>query len=203
MTLKVIGTGWGRTGTDSMRHALTILGFGPCHHMFEINSNPAVRDNWRALARGAKPDWELLFAGYNACVDWPSVAYWRELIALYPDAKVILTARPAESWWASYAKTILLAIDTNPDKDSLVHTLIAAKEMKGRPGDHDHVVALYEAHVAEVLAEVPPERLLVHNLGDGWVPLCTHLEVPVPQEPYPNGNSTAEIHARFGVKSAN
>jgi hypothetical protein len=202
MTLKVIGTGWGRTGTDSMRLALTILGFGPCHHMYEINASPALRDAWRALAKGAKPDWEMLFDGYNACVDWPSVAYWRELIALYPDAKVILTARPAESWWASYATTILLSIDSNPDKDSLVHTLIAAKVMQGRPGDHDHVVALYEAHVAEVMAEVPPERLLVHNLGDGWAPLCAHLGVNVPDEPYPNGNTTADIQARFGFKPA-
>jgi len=39
MTLKVIGTGFGRTGTDSMREALDMLGLGPCHHMFEVNSN--------------------------------------------------------------------------------------------------------------------------------------------------------------------
>ena len=200
MTLKVIGTGWGRTGTDSMREALTILGFGPCHHMFEINASPKLRNAWRALAKGATPDWDMLFAGYNACVDWPSVSWWRELIAIYPDAKVILTARPADSWWTSYAQTILLSITSNPDMDSLVHTLIAAKDMQGRPDDRDHVIALYKAHVAEVMAEVPPGRLLVHHLGDGWGPLCAHLGMAVPDQAYPNRNQSEALQTRMGFK---
>jgi hypothetical protein len=79
MALKVIGTGFGRTGTDSMREALSILGFGPCHHMFEVNRDPEQKRLWRALAKGAPPDWEQLFAGYASCVDFPSAVYWREL----------------------------------------------------------------------------------------------------------------------------
>ena len=200
MALKVIGTGWGRTGTDSMREALTILGFGPCHHMFEINASPELRAAWRALAKGTKPDWDMLFAGYHACVDWPSVAYWRELIALYPEARVILTARPADSWWTSYAQTILPSITSNPDPDSLVHTLIEAQTLQGRPDDRAHVIALYDAHVAEVIAEVPPHRLLVHNLGDGWAPLCAHLGVPVPDIPYPNRNQAEALQTQMGFK---
>ena len=202
MALKVIGTGWGRTGTDSMREALTILGFGPCHHMFEINATPDLRAAWRALAMGGNPDWDMLFKGYNACMDWPSVFYWRELIALNPQAKVILTARPVDSWWNSYAQTILLSISSNPDRESLVHTLLAAQEMRGRPDDREHVTALYEAHVNEVMAEVPPGRLLVHNLGDGWGPLCAHLGVSVPDQPYPNRNQAEALQAQFGLKPA-
>lgn len=199
--LKVIGTGWGRTGTDSMREALTILGFGPCHHMFEINANPELRAAWRALAKtGGPADWEKLFAGYVSCVDWPSAYYWRELIAEYPQAKVILTARSPESWWDSYAGTILQAVRTTADPDSLVHTLVAARELQGRPEDRDHVIGLYKAHVAEVMATVPAGRLLVHSPGDGWAPLCAHLGVPVPDVPYPNRNATGEIQARFGLK---
>ena len=72
MALQVIGTGFGRTGTDSMRGALNILGFGPCHHMMEILENETQKQRWRALARGATPDWGNLFEGYRACVDWPS-----------------------------------------------------------------------------------------------------------------------------------
>jgi len=200
MSLQVIGTGWGRTGTDSMREALTILGFGPCHHMFEINANPALREAWRAVAKGAKPDWELLFAGYVSCVDWPSAYYWRELITLYPQARVILTARPVDSWWASFSQTLLPAIHQTADPDSLVHTLLAAQELQGRPDDRDHVCALYQAHVAEVLATVPPDRLLVHGLGDGWAPLCAHLGVPVPDVPYPSRNAAEAIQAQFGLK---
>ena len=200
MSLHVIGTGWGRTGTDSMREALTILGFGPCHHMVEIIANPALRDAWRALARGATPDWDFLFAGYRSCVDWPSAAYWRELVALHPQARVILTARPVASWWESFAATLLPGITGNPDPDSLVHTLIAAQELQGRPGDRDHVMALYQAHVAEVVATVPPGRLLIHQPADGWAPLCAHLGVPVPDMPYPRRNSAAEFQTQFNRK---
>jgi hypothetical protein len=53
-----------------------------------------------------------------------------------------------------------------------------------------HCIAVYERNVARVLAEVPPGRLLVHRLGDGWGPLCAFLGVPVPDAPYPSSNST-------------
>jgi Sulfotransferase domain len=201
MGLEVIGTGWGRTGTDSMREALNILGLGPCHHMFEINADPALRDDWRALARGAAPDWDRLFRGFRACVDWPSCHYWRELIAFYPKARVILTARPAEEWWDSFAKTLLLGIRQSTDPESLGQSLIAAQALQGRPDDRDHVIGLYRAHVAEVMATVPPDRLLVHNLGDGWEPLCAHLGLPVPDVPYPSRNSAAELRGRFNLKT--
>ena len=85
MPLKVIGTGFGRTGTDSMRHALNMLGVGPTHHMMELGEVSPLRQPWRDLVDGAVPDWDALFSGYNACVDWPSAHYWRELIVAYPD----------------------------------------------------------------------------------------------------------------------
>lgn len=190
MALKVIGTGFGRTGTDSMREALTILGFGPCHHMFEVNENPLQKRLWRALANGAAPDWEQLFAGYASCVDWPSAHYWRELIKIYPQARVILTWRPAEGWWDSYSKTVLQGILKGTDPDALSQTLVARQAMQGRPADRAHVMALYEANVAAVKSLVPADRLLIHSLGDGWAPLCAHLGVPVPDVPYPSRNST-------------
>jgi hypothetical protein len=71
MTLKVVGTGFGRTGTDSMRKALNILGVGPTHHMHELGTASPLREPWLDLARrdpanGEKPDWEMLFDGYHA-----------------------------------------------------------------------------------------------------------------------------------------
>ena len=72
MTLKVIGTGFGRTGTDSMRGALSMLGFGPCHHMFKVNSSEEQKRLWRAFVQGAAIGWDQLFAGYSSCIDWPS-----------------------------------------------------------------------------------------------------------------------------------
>ncbi len=193
MTIKVIGAGFGRTGTDSMREALTILGFGPCHHMFEVNANEQQKQLWRALANGATPDWDALLSGYVSCLDWPSAHYWRELINVYPDAKVILTYRSPESWWASFEKTIMNGIDKSEDRQSLGVKLIGEQVFGGRHHDRDHVIAVYEANVRAVKETVAPERLLVHNLGDGWAPLCAHLGVPTPDQPYPSRNNAAEF----------
>ena len=195
MPLSVIGTGFGRTGTDSMREALNILGFGPCHHMSEVGRDPEQKRLWRALAKGAPPEWERLFAGYRSCVDFPSAWYWRDLVRTYPEAKVILTWRSPESWWESYRNTISAFTSGESDPESLGVALVGNQVFGGRPHDREHVLAVYKAHVAEVKATVPADRLLVHTLGDGWQPLCTHLGVPIPDCPYPTRNSTAEFAA--------
>jgi hypothetical protein len=195
MPLRVIGAGFGRTGTDSMREALEILGFAPCHHMSEVNRDPEQKRLWRALVKGAEPDWERLLGGYAACVDFPSVWYWRDLIRAYPEAKVVLTWRDPESWWESYSRTIRAFASGGNDRESLGVALVGDQVFGGRPDDRGHVLAVYEAHVAAVKATVAPERLLVHALGDGWGPLCAHLGVPVPEVPYPRLNSTADFTA--------
>jgi hypothetical protein len=189
MALKVIGAGFGRTGTDSMREALEILGFGPCHHMYEVNAHEEQRRMWRAFVQGAPLGWEQLFEGYRSCQDWPSAHYWRELVEFYADARVVLTYRTPESWWQSFAKTIVPSIERSLEPDSLGVALIRDRVFGGRPGDRAHAIAIYEANVRAVKATVAPERLLVHNLGDGWEPLCAHLRVPVPAQPYPSRNA--------------
>ena len=195
MSLTVIGTGFGRTGTDSMREALTMLGFGPCHHMYEVMEHAQQKRLWRGLAKGERPDWDQLFAGYKSCVDWPSAYYWRDLIQVYPKARVILTWRSPESWWESFQNTILPAIADSKDQDSLGVALVAKQVFGGRPQDRAHAIRVYEANVQAVLNTVPAERLLIHKLGDGWGPLCAHLGVPVPDEPYPARNTTQEFRA--------
>ncbi|TPI70797.1 sulfotransferase family protein [Mesorhizobium sp. B3-1-3] len=199
MSLKVIGTGFGRTGTDSMREALTMLGFGPCHHMSEVMAHEEQKALWRALAKGAAPDWGRLFAGYKSCVDWPSAHYWRELIEIYPQARVILTWRSPESWWESFEKTLLPAIAGSTDHDSLGISLVSKQVFDGRPQDRAHAIAIYRDNVEAVLNTVPAERLLVHKLGDGWAPLCAHLGIPVPDEPYPSRNSTQEFRTALSL----
>lgn len=193
MTLTVIGTGFGRTGTDSMRNALNILGVGPTHHMFELGTDAPLRPLWLDLAQGATPDWDRLFEGYNACVDWPSAFYWRELIEFYPDAKVLLTMRPAESWWTSFEATILRYIQSKDDPNGLAQLLVADQVFHGRPDDREHAISVYNQNIEEVVATVPTGRLLVHCLGDGWQPLCDWLGLPVPDIAYPSGNTTQEL----------
>ena len=192
MTLQVIGPAFGRTGTDSMREALKILGLGPCHHMLEVNASEEQKRMWRALVQGAPPRWDQLFAGYGSAMDWPSAYYWRELIAFYPQAKVVLTYRTAESWWKSFEQTIVQGIQQSTEPESLGVALVRDKVFGGRL-DRDHAIAMYEENVKAVKATVAPERLLVHTLGDGWEPLCAHLGVPVPAQPYPSRNTTNDF----------
>lgn len=195
MALAVIGAGFGRTGTESMKIALETLGLGPCHHMKEVLSNPGQLEIWRAIARGEKPDWDLAFAGYRSSVDWPSTFFWRELSRFYPQAKVILTVRSSESWYKSISSTIFEVLDASTDPDSIGLTLIAKRVFHGRCRDRDHAIAVYEKNNSDVQAEFGPDRLLTYQLGDGWEPLCKFLDRPVPAEPFPRSNSASDFAA--------
>ena len=88
MALEIIGAGFGRTGTNSLKIALEHLGFGPCHHMFEVRDNPERLPDWQAAADGRTVDWHHVFRDYRSQVDWPGARYWRELLDAFPDAKV-------------------------------------------------------------------------------------------------------------------
>ena len=87
MGLEIIGPGFGRTGTNSLKIALERLGFGPCHHMFEVRDKPELLPDWEAAARGEKVDWSKVFRGYRSQVDWPGARYWRELAGIFPRPK--------------------------------------------------------------------------------------------------------------------
>src|SRR5579862_2420486 len=110
MALKVIGAGWGRTGTESLKKALEILGFDKCYHMLELIKYPEQLVYWEQLHRKEKPDYDKLFDGYQSSVDFPSSLYYKEFMLQYPDAKVILSWRPADKWYESASKTILKPI---------------------------------------------------------------------------------------------
>jgi len=194
MTLKVIGTGFGRTGTDSMRKALNILGVGPTHHMTEVGKDAYVREQWLNLVHGANPDWDVLFNGYQACVDWPSAFYWRSLIVKYPEAKVLLTMRSATSWWLSFEATILKYILRGDDPNGFAQRLVAQQVFNGRPDNREHAIATYNRNIEDVMSTVSPERLLVHSYEDGWEPLCCWLDLPVPDVDYPSGNTTQDFN---------
>lgn len=106
MVLKIIGAGFGRTGTASLKLALEQLGYDPCYHMKEVIQNPHFTEYWMRAADGS-PDWEQIFDGYQATMDFPASSFWGELADYYPDAKVILTIRDAEDWFRSTQETVL------------------------------------------------------------------------------------------------
>ena len=201
MALALVGAGFGRTGTNSLKLALEELGFGPCHHMFEVRDNPDQLPYWQAAARGEMPDWDAVFADYRACVDWPAARYWREIAAHYPDAKVLLSVRPADKWIKSVHSTIYPAMLDRSDRipvatrarRDMAYEIIGEQTFGGRMGDAEHAMAVFRAHTDEVRAVIAPERLLVYDVAEGWEALCDFLEVAVPGTPFPRINSAAEF----------
>lgn len=199
MTIKVFSAGFGRTGTLSLKLALEELGFGPCHHMKEVMENGASQiPLWNAAADG-RLDFEAIFRGYTSAVDWPTAAFWQDVAAHFPDAKVILSTRPAESWYTSFSETILaslLAKENWPPPAvpwlTMVTRVVIDRSLGGRT-DRDGVIAAFKAQEAAVKAAIPAKRLLVHTATDGWEPLCAFLGVPVPRTPYPRTNSKEEF----------
>jgi len=204
--LKVIGAGLGRTGTESLRYALDMLGVGPCHHMTVVRENPELVPPWTAIMRGATPDWDAIFADFGAQTDWPGAFYWRELAEHFPDAKVVLSVRSAESWYKSMTETILPFVAMKgrhlpPHRNDIAEWTewMLDQAFDGRIGDPDYGMAVFDAHNRAVEAEIDPDRLLVLPVGSGWAPLCAHLDVPVPDAPYPSGNTTADFQARVAA----
>jgi hypothetical protein len=197
MSLSVIGAGFGRTGTLSMKLALEALGFGPCHHMAEVLLNPNQLAQWRDVAQGNLPDWDDILAGYNSAIDWPSAYYWRELSKHNPDAKIILTVRSPESWYESFSKTILQTMGPENNPLSFGVKIINNTIFDGRPDDRAHAIAVYEKNTTDVQAAFPADRLLTYELGDGWEPLCKFFNKPIPDTPFPKNNSTEEFRTHI------
>lgn len=198
MPLKVIGAGLGRTATFSMKFALEHLGLGPCYHMAEVFAG--ARRNiplWLDVISG-KPDWESVFAGYQSTTDYPACTYWNELADYYPDAKVVLTVRDADSWFDSVSQTIFSEQIRAPMAGTPVEAMMQGAifdSFGDRIGDRAFMTDWFERRNQRVIDELPRERLLVFSPKEGWEPLCSFLGVPVPDEPFPRVNSRDEIEA--------
>jgi hypothetical protein len=209
MSLKIVGAGFGRTGTLSMKAALEQLGFKKCHHMMEVFPSDFQLTSWHEIGRGGKPDWDEVFHGFQASVDFPSSSYWRELAAHYPDAKVILTTRSFDSWYESVLDTIYPVSKKIPGWMTVIPKIRKIKQMThdniwnrvfhDRFEDRDYAREIFEQHEASVKAEIPVGRLLVFHPKEGWEPLCAFLDVPVPDTPFPNVNDRADFKKRVAA----
>jgi hypothetical protein len=220
--LKVIGAGFPRTGTSSMKAALERLGFGPCYHMFEILTKPEHADRWVSVVSGEPVDWDQVFDGYQSAQDWPASGFWREQAAAYPDAKVILTVRDPHRWYLSIQNLFSMGPGRTMSMDPSTLPPAAAKVFEGMQkmqpvmsaigeetfgqgwtpmaGMPDEKVAIeaFERHRATVEASLPASRLLVFDVRQGWEPLCEFLDVEVPDEPFPHLNDSESLQRRMG-----
>jgi len=204
MSLKIVGSGLGRTGTKSMQTALNMLGFGPCHHMVEVFQHPESVPLWIEAGRG-NPDWDAIFKDYNSMVDYPGAYYWRELAAYYPDAKVLHTVRDPDQWFDSVHATILAPDSLSRRGGDDVRAQFFASVLRRLPPQLDDLAVMtdhFRRHTQAVTAAIPPERLLVFRAGEGWERLCKFLGVPVPAAPYPSENSRAEFIDRVKAQQA-
>lgn len=204
MALKVIGAGFGRTGTLSLKTALERIGFGPCYHMMEVFQRPEHVAMWHGLAFGKPMDWDLLFKDFQSTVDWPACDFWRELSERYPDAKVLLSVRNPEDWWRSMHDTIYQPIalpvsEKAPlvarQQHEMARKLVLDGVFHGRFEDQPYAIEVFKRHIEEVRKGIDPKRLLVMDVREGWEPLCRFLGVAVPAEAFPRLNDTASTQA--------
>ena len=203
MALEVVGSGLGRTGTKSLQTALNTLGVGPCHHMVEVFAHPESMALWIEAGAG-RPDWDAIFAGYRSVVDYPGAAYWGELAAHYPDAKVLHSVRDPDQWFESTQATIfapnsLVATGQGPSS-AFFGSFVG--EMRDHLNDRAYMTDHFRRHTEAVKAAIRPERLLIYEVGQGWGPLCRFLGVPTPDIPYPSENSRSDFMARVAGAAA-
>ena len=201
MTLKVIGAGFGRTATASLKYALETLLDAPCYHMSEVLGKAGHVDLWLDAAAG-RPDWDAIFDGYAATVDFPASNYWRELAQAFPDAKILLSLRDAERWFHSTQETIFSPTLQELQAGTKWGRMIKATiddHLGGAMNDRDALIAAFEKHNRAVEDAFDGSRLLVFEARQGWGPLCEFLGAREPDEPFPHANSKEEFEAVFAM----
>jgi hypothetical protein len=198
--MKVLGVGYGKTGTTSLGEALAILGYKTIHY---------DRERLNDILNGSNPTPDFRrYDDVDAVTDCPSAYFYRELLAAYPDCKAILTVRNEDDWWRSMKRHLTRAHPIRRPTlwDCLTEKLgMRTVREDSYDGFQAQVVAStlgplapheflyrkrFREHNQRVIAEVPSYRLLVVDItaGEGWEKLCPFLGVPIPDRPFPHAN---------------
>jgi len=199
MALKVIGAGFGRTGTNSLKLALETLASQPCHHMLEVLPSEDQTKWFHDKAHGKNVHWDEVFDKFGSAVDWPSSAYYQELAEYYPESKIILSVRNPDNWYDSTKETIYFISTAIPkwilflsSKKRKIYEMIQKTIWQGvfdgKFEDRDYAIKVFNDHIKTVKSVIPEDRLLIHEAKDGWEPLCEFLGKPIPDQPYPRVN---------------
>jgi len=229
----LIGAGLPRTGTMSTFTALEMILPGACHHMARVHLDKTKRNvtHWKKVAKGNITDQEwrqfVRDERLSAAVDYPMSLFWKDLVRLFPKAKVLLSIRDPVKWHQSVKNTILEInllyasplVTFNPilrlamfilGRPAIpeVAKLVCNAETPAGPqfpmglfgavmDGEEEAVQFFNAWKNKVVSEVPAERLLVWEVKQGWEPLCQFLDVPVPDVPFPNVNDTPTMLSRI------
>jgi hypothetical protein len=175
--------------------------------MSEVINDPQQVQAWSEVADGC-PDFDRIFAGFRSAVDFPVSAYWQDVLAASPGAKVILSYRDAEDWYASFSQTILPLIRDRgawPHNAvpwfQMIEKIIIGKALDGCT-DRDGILRAYRANEAAARDLEAKGEVLVFGVGDGWGPLCDFLDVTVPDAPFPKTNARADFFASVKSETA-
>uniref|UniRef100_A0A6T6FWA0 Sulfotransferase domain-containing protein n=1 Tax=Craspedostauros australis TaxID=1486917 RepID=A0A6T6FWA0_9STRA len=205
--LKVVGIGFGRTGTYSLTLALEELGY-PTLHTQHLYENKDIQQMWSdlifnpSLAKGraelGTPDFDVITRhGYEATTDFPMALYYDQIHERYPDCKFILTTRDnSEKWfksWDTLTKTITAPtyyggwfISGVRHYSVYLRWLFAVVNKddsfltSNRPKMLQYkqaAVDSYETHNQRVRELIPSHQLLDYSVKQGWQPICDFLEI--------------------------
>jgi hypothetical protein len=214
MSIKIIGAGFPRTGTTTLKKALETLGYKDTYHFKDLIANPKKLKYWKELENNGATNFEELFQGFKATVDFPGYPYYKILLKKYPDAKVILTKRDFESWYESTLKTVWKAgPQTVLEKIVLLTKMLfnahlrdtfmcikfmrktyLKKQFNNNFSSKENAKEVFYKHIEEVKKHVPENKLLIYEVSEGWQPLCHFLELPVPKEDFPHLNKKENFH---------
>ena len=214
MSIKIIGAGFPRTGTNTLRESLEKLGYVKTYHMKNLLTHPNILQYWNNLKTTGTTNWDELYKGFQATVDFPCYPWYKEHMKQYPDAKVILSIRPFEKWYISFYSTIWQAqnppeseraamgerMAADPRLQSVMKVMGFAKQtineehFQGKFLDKEFMEKVFNEHNEEVKKYVPADKLLVFDVTEGWEPLCKFLDAEVPDEPLPHTNKKEDFH---------
>ena len=210
--MKVICAGLSKTGTKSLAQALRLLGYtvfdAPEHYSLHFQQ-------WRSiLIDNGSPDFLSMYRDVDAVTDLPANLFYREILAAFPDAKVILTERESEDVWLRSilkqvrqyntfmtTRPLWLALLLSPT-NRIVYKVMEVAWYRQYPRHKINTVEYttgmkesYRLHNEEVKEVIPPNQLLVFNARQGWEPLCKFLECDVPASPFPHANKNGAFVA--------
>ncbi|TQW00289.1 hypothetical protein V2A60_001387 [Cordyceps javanica] len=218
----VLAVGPSRSGTGSLREALIQLGYSHTYHGFDTVIQPADDILWHKLRLKREKlgpgsltaaDFDQVIGHCAAITDHAATAFALDLIAAYPEAKVILNVRKdVEAWHASVMQTLMPLHRSWKfwARSWFCSELFWVQEsfMRGnwnsfyRGNFEKHSRGVLKDHCRAIREHVPPERLLEWEIQDGWEPLCKFLGKPEPDEPFPTLNAGRNYEKLFRKRIA-